>query len=60
MLLWVRSSSNFASPVDGRRPAALLADDSSTRIERERVRRLAKRGLLFFGAADSVSVPACL
>ena len=54
--LWLNSSS-LASPVDGRRPGALLPADSSTRIERDRVRRFAKRCLFFFGAADSKSVP---
>lgn len=59
---WLNSS-NLARPVDGRRPAALFPDDSSTRMDRDRVKRFAKRGLLFFWLASrSVAVffgPVC-
>lgn len=51
------NSSNLARPVDGRRPGARLAEESSTRIDRERVRRLVNRGLFFFAAPASGSLP---
>ena len=44
---WLNSS-NLAKPVDGRRPAALFTEESSTRIDRDRVKRFANRGLAFF------------
>lgn len=54
------NSSNLAKPVDGRRPGALFPVESSTRIDRDRVKRFANRGLFFFDGPDSESVPAFL
>lgn len=56
--LWL-DSSNLARPVDGRRPMALFPDESSTRMDRDRVKRFANRGLLFF-CGESRSVPVFL
>ena len=56
---WLNSSS-FARPVEGRRRGGLGPDESSTRMERDRVKRFANRCLFFFGAADSRSVATFL